>query len=131
MAILITGTMVPVWLLACTLVVALSAPSRIVAMGILLLSSGLAAVAVRLHDRNAVYRPALDALPTIDVKPLRVASARRQLTQLLWTSRSESMSMPAAASTRTAVPRPVPSAVGPLSWPNSGFRNISRGTKGG
>lgn len=28
-------------------------------------------------------------------------------------------------------PRPRPSAVHLLSWPNSGFRNIGRGTKGG
>jgi hypothetical protein len=129
---LITRTLVvPVWLLACALVVVSSAPSRMVATGILLFSSGLAAAAIRLSGTKAVHRPVLDGPPTIDVKPLSVASARRQLRQLFWASRSEPMSKPAAALTRTAVPRPEPSAVGPLSWPDSGFRNIARGTKGG
>jgi hypothetical protein len=54
MAILITRTaVVPVWLLACALVVVLVSPSSMVATGLLLLSSGLAAAAILLLGKNA------------------------------------------------------------------------------
>ena len=99
MAIVITPTVVvPVWLLACALVVML-APSATAATGLLLFSCGLI-LAATLLGRNTVHPLVADRLPTIDVRPLSV----------------------------TAVGRP---AVRPHPWPDSGFRNIGRGTKGG
>jgi hypothetical protein len=41
------------------------------------------------------------------------------------------ISKPAEAPMTTTVSRPEPLADRPLSWPDSGFRNIGRGTKGG
>jgi hypothetical protein len=79
MSILFTRTaVVPVWLLVCLFVVVWSPPSRTV--GLLMLTSGLAAVAILLL--------------------------------------------------RKTLPAPVPHKR-LNSWPNSGFRNIGRGTKGG
>jgi hypothetical protein len=99
MAIVITRTVVvPGWLLACALVVILS-PSATMAIGLLLLSSGLA-LAANLVGRNTVRTLVADRFPKIDVRPVGV----------------------------TAVERP---AVWPYRWPDSGFRNIGRGTKGG
>ncbi len=95
MAIAITRAwVVPVWLLACALVAALTAPSGIEATGLLLLISGLAVVASL--GKDAVLSPVFDGAPI-----------------------------------NRALLRPRPSTVLLLSWPNSGFRNIGRGTKGG
>ncbi len=94
MAILITRSfVVPVWLLACALIVVFAAPSGMVSTG-LLLSSGLAAAAILLFGRGAVHPSTAEGPPIIDVRPLHVKAVR---------------------------PR----------WPNSGFRNIGRGTKHG
>jgi hypothetical protein len=112
MAILITRTaVVPVWLLACALVVVWAAPSGRVATGLLLLSSGLAAAAILLLGKNAAHASVSDGPAAIDVRPLSVTAVPRQL--------------------RPPVRRPAPSADRLGSWPNSGFRNIGRGTKGG
>ena len=98
MAIVITRTVVvPVWLLACALVLML-APSATAATGLVLLS-GLA-LAANLLGRNTVHPLVAARLPTIELRPLSV----------------------------TAVARPM---VRPHRWPDSGFRNIGRGTKGG
>jgi len=86
---------VPVWLLACALVAALTAPSGIEATGLLLLISGLAVLA-SLLGRDAVLTPVFDGAP------INRALLRSRL-----------------------------STVRLLSWPNTGFRNIGRGTKGG
>jgi hypothetical protein len=86
---------IPIWLLACALVAALTAPSGIEAMGLLLLISGLAVVA-SLLGKDTVLSPVLGGAPI-----------------------------------NRALLRPIPSTVSLLSWPNSGFRNIGRGTKGG
>jgi hypothetical protein len=105
MAILMTRTVVvPLWLLASALVAILAAPTGMVAAGLLLLGGGLAAAAIFLLGRNAVHPAVSTGLPTIGVRPLRVVAV---------------------------APQRRPSAAGPLSWPNSGFRNIGRGTKGG
>jgi hypothetical protein len=97
MAIAITRTwVIPVWLLACALVAASTAPSGIEATGLLLLISGLAVVASLLAKDAAVLSPVFDGAPI-----------------------------------NRALLRPRPSTVRLLSWPNSGFRNIGRGTKGG
>jgi hypothetical protein len=96
MAIATTRTwVVPVWLLACALVAALTAPSGVEATGLLLLVSGLA-VAASLLAKDAVLSPVFDGAPI-----------------------------------NRALLRPRPSTAHLLSWPNSGFRNIGRGTKGG
>ena len=109
MAILITRTaVVPVWLLASALVVVFAAPSGLVAMGLLLLSSGLAAAAILLLGKNAAHPSVSASPPTIDVRPIGVTAVPRRL--------------------RPLVPKPADRL---LSWPNSGFRNIGRGTKGG
>lgn len=96
--VIMRSVVVPLWLLACAVVV-MWAPSATMATALLLLSSGLA-LAASLPGRNTVHPPIADGLPTIGVRPHSVA----------------------------AVVRP---AVGPPSWPDSGFRNIGRGTKGG
>jgi hypothetical protein len=109
MAILITRTaVVPVWLIACALVVVFAAPSGMVATGLLLLTSGLAAAAILLLGKNAAYPSVSDGRPTIDVKRHNVTAAPRRPRRLF--------------------PKPADRL---LSWPNSGFRNIGRGTKGG
>ena len=96
MAIAITRTLViPIWLLACALVAASTAPSGIEATGLLLLISGLAVLA-SLLGRDAVLTPAFDGV-----------------------------------SINRALLRARPSTVRLLAWPNTGFRNIGRGTKGG
>lgn len=80
MAILITRTVVvPIWLLVCAFVLVWSSPPGPVATGLLVLLSGLAALAIVLLRKPAANVPAR--------------------------------------------PR--------FSWPNSGFRNIGRGTKRG
>lgn len=90
MAILITRTVVvPVWLLVCALVVAWSSPPGMVAMGLLVLTTGLAGLAIVLLGRHAAHAPA------------------------------------------GTVVQPKARADRPSSWPDSGFRNIGRGTKGG
>jgi hypothetical protein len=95
MAVAIRNLVVPLWLLACTLVAALAASAGIETIGLLLLISGLAVVASIL-GKDAVLSPVLDGAPVM-----------------------------------IALPRPAPAAVRLFSWPNSGFRNIGRGTKGG
>jgi hypothetical protein len=98
MAIVIARTMVvPVWLLACALVVIL-APSATVTTGLLLL--GGLALAANLLGRNTVHPLVADGLAPIDVTPLSVTAVER-------------------------------ADVRRHSWPDSGFRNIGRGTKGG
>ena len=95
MATALTRTfVVPVWLLACAVVAALTAPSGMEQAGLLLLISGLAVMASVL-GKDALLSPVFDAAPM------------------------------------KVLPLPEPSAVRLLSWPNSGFRNIGRGTKGG
>ena len=96
MAFAITRSLIiPIWLLACALVAALTAPSGIEATGLLLLISGLAVVA-SLLGKDTVLSPGFEGAPI-----------------------------------NRALLRPIPSTVPLLSWPNSGFRNIGRGTKGG
>ena len=81
MSILFTRTaVVPVWLLVCVFVVVWSSPGT-VAIGPLMLASGLAALAILLLRKNAAPAPFAHELLN--------------------------------------------------SWPDSGFRNIGRGTKGG
>jgi hypothetical protein len=89
MAILITRTaVVPVRFLACALVVVLAALSGMVATGLLLFSSGLAATAILLLGKNATHPAVSDGPPTIDVRPLSVTRVPRQLGQQRSTSRS-------------------------------------------
>ena len=93
MAILITRTaVVPVWLLACALVVVFAAPFGTVATGLLLLTSGLALAAIFLLGKTGNHPWLSHGPSTIEVRP---------------------------------------PADRPRLWPNSGFRNIRRGTKGG
>ena len=82
MSILVTRTaVVPIWLLVCVVAVISSSPSGTVAIGPLILASGLATLALLLLRKNAAPAPVIHQLIN--------------------------------------------------SWPNSGFRNIGRGTKGG
>ena len=72
---------VPVWLLVCVFAVVSSSPSGTVAIGPLILASGLAALALLMLRKNAAPAPVTHEMLN--------------------------------------------------SWPDSGFRNIGRGTKGG
>ena len=82
MSILFTRTaVVPVWLLVCVFAVVSSSPSGTVAIGPLILASGLAALALLLLRKHAAPVPVIHKMLN--------------------------------------------------SWPDSGFRNIGRGTKGG
>ncbi len=67
----------------------------------LLLFIGLAVAAVALRDRNTFHPLIADEPPTLDVQPPSITPSRG------------------------------PSLLRNLSWPNSGFHNIGRGTKGG
>ena len=90
MAIFITrSTVIPFWLLVCTIVAVWSPPLG--TTDLLIVLSGLATLVILLLSRSAVQAPVTyRRLPTIALKP-----------------------------------------PGPPAWPNSGFRNIGRGTKGG
>jgi hypothetical protein len=72
---------VPVWLLVCVFALVSSSPSGNIAIGPLLLASGLAAMAIPLLRKDAAPAPVIHDLLN--------------------------------------------------AWPDSGFRNIGRGTKGG
>jgi hypothetical protein len=91
MAIFITrSSVIFFWLLVCTIVAVWSPPSGTVATDLLILVSGLAALAILFLPGSADRAPVTHRLRTIALKP-----------------------------------------AGPPTWPNSGFRNIGRGTKGG
>jgi hypothetical protein len=70
MAILITRTaVVPVWFLGSVIVVVFAAPSGTVAMGLLLLTSGLAAAAILLLGKSADHPWVSHGPSTIEVRP--------------------------------------------------------------
>jgi len=114
MSLLITRTVVvPIWLLVIAFVAVWTSPAGPVATGLLVLLSGLAVLAIVLLRKPAAHARGAHGLSTIDIWPLSVTAVPRQ--------------------TRTgrAGLRSEPSARAPFSWPNSGFRNIGRGTKRG
>jgi hypothetical protein len=114
MSLLITRTfVVPTWLLVCAFVVVWTSPPGPAATGLLVLFSGLAVLAIVLLRKSTANARVTHGLPTIDVWPLSVTAVPQQ--------------------TRSGRPGPRSelSARPPFSWPNSGFRNIGRGTKRG
>src|ERR687897_2401448 len=80
MAILIARTaVVPIWLLACVLIVVSTAPSGLAMTALLLLSSGLAAAAIHLAAKNGAHPSFSDGTVTIDARPLSVTAVPRLL----------------------------------------------------
>ena len=101
MAILITRTAVVPVWLLAGMLVVVFAAPSGMVATALLLLTTGLAIAAIVLLGNAAHPPVSDGLPTIDVKPLSV----------------------------TPVEAPLGQRAAP--WPNSGFRNIGRGTKGG
>ena len=87
MALLITRTLVvPVWLLAFALAIVM-VPSGIETNRLVLVGSGLAAVAILLLGRSSGNTAISEGPQPIDVKPLSVMAIPRQPRRQRWTSR--------------------------------------------